>query len=211
MYVKYFKRPLDLFCSVLALILFSPVLIGTAILIRASLGKPVLFRQRRIGMNDREFTIYKFRTLINRTDQSGLPLPDEQRLTKIGRFLRSTGIDELPELFNIIKGDMSLVGPRALPTEYLPFYTNAERVRHQVRGGLIPPEVLHDDILPSWARQLEDEAVYATHVSFILDIKIILAAFRCLFRRNKLNYGGFIRMTLIKERKNEQNSGKNME
>lgn len=211
MYVKYFKRPLDLFCSVLAIILFSPVLLVTSILIRASLGRPVLFRQKRIGMNDREFTIYKFRTLTDHADQNGLPLPDEQRLTKIGRFLRSTGIDELPELFNIIKGDMSLVGPRSLPAEYLPFYTKAERVRHQVRGGLIPPEVLYGDVLPTWARQFEYEAVYATQVSLILDLKIIFAAFRCLFQRNKLNYGGFMRTTLIKERKNEKNRGKSME
>jgi undecaprenyl phosphate N,N'-diacetylbacillosamine 1-phosphate transferase len=135
-YRKYIKRPMDFILALIAIIVLSPVLLIIAILVRINLGSPVIFKQKRPGLNERIFTIYKFRTMTDERDENGELLPDSMRLTKFGKFLRSTSLDELPELFNILKGDMSFVGPRPLSVMYLPYYTEEERLRHSVRPGL---------------------------------------------------------------------------
>ena len=136
MYAKYFKRVLDFLLSLIALIVLLPVLIIVAILVRVKLGSPVIFKQQRPGKNEKIFTLYKFRSMIDKRDDNGNLLPDSERLTKFGKILRSTSLDELPELFNILKGDMSIVGPRPLLVEYLKLYNEEQKHRHDVRPGL---------------------------------------------------------------------------
>lgn len=136
MYAKYIKRTLDLILSLMALIVLMPLMIIIGILVRINLGSPIIFKQKRPGKNEKVFTLYKFRTMTDKRDIDGNLLPDEYRLTKFGKFLRSTSLDELPELINIIKGDMAIVGPRPLLVEYLPYYTEEEKHRHDVRPGL---------------------------------------------------------------------------
>ena len=138
--------------------------------------------------------------MTNEKDEKGVILPNEQRYTPFGTWLRKTSLDELPELLSIIKGDMSVIGPRPLPPSYDSFYTEREKVRFRVRGGLIPPEVLYGNILPTWDEQLEYEADYAENVSFRLDVKILMAVFKGLFTRYKKNQGGVVRESLIIER-----------
>ena len=135
-YRRYIKRPLDITLSLIALIVLSPVMLIIAILVRVNLGSPVIFKQRRPGLNEKIFTMYKFRTMTDERDENGDLLPNQLRLTKFGKILRSTSLDELPELFNVIKGDMALIGPRPLLTEYLPLYNDHQRRRHSVRPGL---------------------------------------------------------------------------
>ena len=135
-YERWFKRPLDFILALLALVMLSPILLIVAILVRTQLGSPVLFTQKRPGLHEKIFTIYKFRTMTDHKDETGKLLPDSVRLTKFGQFLRSTSVDELPELFNILNGDMSIVGPRPLLVEYLPRYNAIQKHRHDVRPGL---------------------------------------------------------------------------
>jgi lipopolysaccharide/colanic/teichoic acid biosynthesis glycosyltransferase len=135
-YRKYFKRPLDIVLALIAIIIFSPVMLIVSILVRINLGSPVIFKQQRPGLNEKIFTLYKFRTMTDERGKNGELLPDSARLTKFGKFLRSTSLDELPELFNILKGDMSIVGPRPLLVEYLPLYNDYQKRRHEVRPGL---------------------------------------------------------------------------
>ena len=142
MYKKFFKRFFDFTLSLLAIIILSPLLLILSFLVLCNMGAPILFKQKRVGKNEKIFTMYKFRTMNNKKDADGNLLPDDQRVTKFGKFLRSTSLDELPELFNILKGDLSIIGPRPLLVEYLPYYTEEERHRHDVRGGLTVPEVL---------------------------------------------------------------------
>ena len=135
-YEKYFKRALDVFCGLAALLVFWWLYVLVAILVRIKLGSPVLFRQERPGKNEKVFRLYKFRTMTDARDENGNLLPDEVRLTKFGRALRATSLDELPEVFNILKGEMSVIGPRPLTIQYLPYYSEEERRRHDVRPGL---------------------------------------------------------------------------
>ena len=135
-YRRFLKRPMDFILSLMAIIVLSPVLIIVGVLVRVKLGSPVLFKQKRPGLNEKIFTMYKFRTMTDAKDENGELFPDSVRLTKFGRMLRSTSLDELPELFNILKGDMSIVGPRPLLERYLPYYTDTEKLRHTVRPGL---------------------------------------------------------------------------
>ena len=153
------------------------------------MGSPILFSQRRIGKDEKAFNLYKFRSMTNAKDQFGNLLPEKERLTRFGVALRSSSLDELPELFSILKGDMSFVGPRPLPTYYGPYFLEQERVRHKVRGGLIPPDSLSGNPVTNWETQFEYETFYAEHVSFILDMKIILYTFKILFMRVETNYG----------------------
>ena len=136
MYAKYIKRILDFILSLIALIVLSPVLLVVAILVRIKLGSPIIFKQQRPGKDEKIFTLYKFRTMTDKKDENGNLLPDSERLTKFGKVLRSTSLDELPELVNILKGDMSIVGPRPLLVEYLPLYSEEQKHRHDVRPGL---------------------------------------------------------------------------
>ena len=135
-YERYFKRPMDFVLSLLGIIVLSPLMLIIALLVRFKLGRPVIFKQERPGWNERIFTLYKFRTMTDEKGENGELLPDELRLTKFGKFLRSTSLDELPELFNILKGEMSIVGPRPLLVDYLPLYNEQQRRRHEVRPGL---------------------------------------------------------------------------
>ena len=135
-YRRYIKRPMDIILSLCAIIVLSPVMLIIALLVRIKLGSPVIFKQKRPGLNEKIFTLYKFRTMTDKRDEKGELLPDAERLTKFGKMLRSTSLDELPELFNILKGDMSIVGPRPLLVQYLPLYNDIQRRRHEVRPGL---------------------------------------------------------------------------
>ncbi|MBP3360155.1 MAG: sugar transferase [Clostridia bacterium] len=200
MYAKYLKRLLDIILSLLALTVLSPVMILLYILVRIKLGSPVIFRQNRVGKNEKIFTMYKFRSMTNEKDAEGNLLPDSERTTSLGRFLRSSSLDELPELINILKGDLSIVGPRPLLVEYLPYYSDYERKRHNVRGGLTQPEVLYDKVFPSWDEQLEYEAYYAENITFATDLKIIIKTIKIIFGRCSSNYGGKTRESLIAER-----------
>ena len=181
MYKKYIKRLLD--------IVLSPVYLIVAIVVRIQMGSPVLFSQDRIGKDEKVFKLYKFRSMTNETDEHGKLLPEEKRLTKFGLTLRSTSLDELPELFSILKGDMSIVGPRPLPTYYGPYYYPEERKRHQVRGGLIPPDGLSKQTTPEWETQFKYDNYYVDNVSFLLDCKVILVTFLILFKRVETQYG----------------------
>lgn len=189
MYKKYIKRFLDIILSLIAIIILLPVYLILAICVRIGMGSPILFSQERIGKDEKVFKLYKFRSMTNEKDENGNLLDETKRLTKFGIALRSTSLDELPELFMILKGDMSFVGPRPLPTYYGPYYLEKERKRHSVKGGLIPPDGLCGETTPDWETQLAYDVQYAENVSFLLDIKVIIATFAILFKRVKNNYG----------------------
>lgn len=174
MYRKYFKRVFDIVCSLLALIVLSPVLLITALLVRIKLGTPVIFKQKRPGLNEKIFTLYKFRTMTDQKDEQGNLLPDEVRLTKFGKMLRSTSLDELPELWNILKGDMSVVGPRPLLERYIPLYTAEQRKRHQVRPGLTGLAQVNGRNELDWEQKFQLDTEYTRRITFLSDIKIIL-------------------------------------
>ena len=174
MYRKYFKRVFDFVCSFLALIVLSPVLLVTALLVRIKLGTPVIFKQKRPGLNEKIFTLYKFRTMTEQKDEQGNLLPDEVRLTKFGKMLRSTSLDELPELWNILKGDMSVVGPRPLLEKYIPLYSTEQRKRHLVRPGLTGLAQVNGRNEVSWEKKFQLDVEYTQHITFWSDIRIIL-------------------------------------
>lgn len=200
MYAKYIKRMLDFIISLSALIILSPILLIIAVLVKWNMGAPVIFKQERVGKDERIFTMYKFRTMSDRKDAKGNLLPDEERQTKFGNLLRSTSLDELPELFNILKGDLSIVGPRPLLVSYLPYYTEEERIRHTVRGGLTQPEVLYGLVTPTWEEQFQYEIAYAKHITFLTDVRIILATIAIIFKRVETEYGATVRRPLNEER-----------
>lgn len=174
MYRKYIKRLLDFILSLIAIIILSPILLIVAILVRVKLGSPVIFKQKRPGLNEKIFTLYKFRTMTDAKDEQGNLLSDEIRLTKFGKLLRSTSLDELPELFNIFKGDMSIVGPRPLLVNYLPFYSDAERHRHDVRPGLTGWAQVNGRNFLNWDYRLKKDVEYVNNISLLFDIKIIV-------------------------------------
>lgn len=186
---KGLKRFLDIILSLIAIIILSPIYLIIAIIVRVQMGSPILFSQDRIGKDEKVFKLYKFRSMTNARDEAGNLLPDKQRLTKFGIALRSTSLDELPELFMILKGDMSLVGPRPQPSFYLPYYKEEERIAHKVRGGLLPPDVISKEVQCDWETQLKYETYYAEHLSLRLDIKVVLCTFIILYKRMKNNYG----------------------
>lgn len=198
-----FKRIFDLVSALLLFIVISPLFLILIILVQVKLGSPVFFTQKRTGKDLKNFNLIKFRTMTNLTDKSGKLLPDEMRQTKFGKFLRSSSLDELPELLCIIKGDMSVIGPRPLPTMYNDYYTKQELKRFKVRGGLIPPDSIDPNPIISWDKQFEYEVEYAENLSIKNDIKIFFNAFRIIFQRKKTNYGNFIRKPLNEERKNK--------
>ena len=189
MYKQYMKRCLDILLSVLALVLLSPVMLLTAILVRAKLGTPILFVQERPGKYEQIFKLLKFRTMTEKRDGNGELLPDEERLTKFGRFLRTTSLDELPELFNIVKGDMSIVGPRPLLVRYLPFYKKEERIRHSVRPGLTGLAQINGRNNLSWDDRLALDIRYVKTISFANDLKIIYMTIRKVLNRSDIASG----------------------
>lgn len=182
-YERWIKRPLDIFLSLLALIVFSPLLLVIAILIRKDMGSPVLFKQHRIGLNDKEFSMYKFRSMTDARDENGIFLPDDERITKLGNFIRKTSIDELPSLLNIIKGEMSVIGPRPLPSRYLPRYTEEQRRRHEVRPGLSNPSTINGRNSQTWEQQFAGDVWYVDHVTFLTDAKSVIDTVITVFKR----------------------------
>jgi undecaprenyl phosphate N,N'-diacetylbacillosamine 1-phosphate transferase len=174
LYRRYFKIPMDFILSLIAIIVLSPVLLVVALLVRTKLGSPIIFKQKRPGLNEKIFTLYKFRTMTDERDENGELLPDSVRLTRFGRLLRSTSLDELPELFNILKGDMSIIGPRPLVVQYLPYYTEEERIRHSVRPGLSGLAQINGRNTATWEQRFSFDIEYVNSISFAGDIKIIL-------------------------------------
>ena len=180
MYAKYVKRPMDFILSLIAIICLSPVIGVTAILVRIKLGSPVIFCQLRPGKNEK---MYKFRSMTDERDENGNLLPDSERLTKFGKALRKTSLDELPELFNILKGDMSIVGPRPLLVKYLPLYNDERRKRHDVRPGLTGYAQVQGRNSISWEERFKLDVEYTKYVTFKNDIKIILDTVRVVLKR----------------------------
>ena len=186
LYKRYFKRPMDFILSLMAIIVLSPVLIIVGVLVRVKLGSPVLFKQKRPGLNEKIFTMYKFRTMTDERDENSELLPDSVRLTKFGRMLRATSLDELPELLNILKGDMSIVGPRPLSVKYLPYYSEEERVRHTVRPGLTGLAQINGRNILSWEEKFEFDIQYVKNMFFITDSGIILKTILKVFKRSDI-------------------------
>lgn len=186
-YEKLFKRPIDAFLSTGALIVFSPILIVTAFLVRIRLGSPIFFTQDRPGKNERIFKLYKFRTMTDAVDEDGNLLPDEQRLPAFGKKLRSTSLDELPELFNIIKGDMSIVGPRPLLVRYLPRYNKQQARRHEVRPGFTGLAQVNGRNAISWEDKFDWDVKYVDHITFLGDWKIIFDTVKTVLKKEGIN------------------------
>ncbi len=180
-YRRILKRPMDFILSLMAIIVLSPVLILLGVLVRVKLGSPVLFKQKRPGLNEKIFTMYKFRTMTDEKDENGELLPDSIRLTRFGKMLRSTSLDELPELFNILKGDMSIVGPRPLLIQYLDLYNDHQKRRHEVRPGLSGHAQVNGRNAISWEDKFNLDVEYVDNVSFIGDWKIILLTIKKVF------------------------------
>lgn len=188
-YEAVVKRPLDCLLSLVALVVLSPIFAITALLVRIKLGSPVIFKQDRPGRYEKTFKLYKFRSMSNAKDENGKLLPDTQRLTKFGRILRSTSLDELPELVNILKGDMSIVGPRPLAVVYLPYFTNRERHRHDVRPGLTGLAQVSGRNSISWDAKFKYDIEYIKNLSFINDVKILFLTVKKVFIREGIGQG----------------------
>ena len=189
-YEKYIKRLLDIVLSGAALGILSPVLLITAVLVRIKLGSPVIFTQERPGKDKKVFKLHKFRSMTDARDASGNLLPDKERLTRFGAKLRSLSIDELPELWDILRGKMSIVGPRPLLVKYLPLYNEEQRHRHDVRPGLTGWAQVHGRNLTSWEERFEYDVEYVNNISFALDVKIIIMTIRCVLGREGINADG---------------------
>ena len=187
MYRLLFKRVIDIFLSLIFILLFWWLYIVIAILVRKKLGSPVIFKQKRPGINEKIFTMYKFRTMIDKKDGDGNLLPDKDRLTKFGRFLRSTSLDEIPELCNVLKGEMSLVGPRPLLVEYLSKYTEKEKKRHEVRPGITGFAQVNGRNNTTWEDRFKNDIYYVENISFSLDLKIIIKTFLKVIRKSDIN------------------------
>lgn len=187
MYKTIFKRLLDLLLSLIAVVILSPVYLCISILVRVLLGSPVLFVQQRPGVNEKIFKLYKFRSMTDRKDIEGNPLPDEERLTRFGRFLRTSSLDELPELINILKGDMSIVGPRPLLVQYLDRYNNFQKRRHEVRPGITGLAQVNGRNALSWKKKFQYDVWYVDHVSLFLDIKIILQTIKVVLSHSNIS------------------------
>lgn len=189
-YERYFKRPLDFMCALAAIIVFFWLFAIVAIMIRIKLGSPVLFTQERPGKNEKIFKLYKFRSMSNEKDNDGNLLPDDIRLTRFGKILRSTSLDELPEAFNIIKGDMSIIGPRPLVVQYLPYYTEQEHHRHDVRPGLSGWAQVNGRNALQWEERFAYDLEYINKITFIGDIKIIFLTMKKALKREGIMIRG---------------------
>lgn len=190
MYRKYFKRTFDIICSLLALLVLSPVLLIITLLVRIKLGSPVLFKQKRPGLNEKIFTLYKFRTMTDQKDDQGNLLPDEVRLTKFGKMLRFTSLDELPELWNILKGDMSVVGPRPQLIKDMVFMTDEQRKRHTVRPGLTGLAQVNGRNAITWEAKFQYDLDYLKRITFLRDIALIFKTLHKTVMRDGISQEG---------------------
>lgn len=197
-YQKYVKRILDITLSGAAIIVLSPVMGVTAILVKKKLGSPVIFKQKRPGKDEKIFTMYKFRTMTDERDEKGELLPDSIRLTKFGKMLRSTSLDELPELFNIFKGDMSIIGPRPLLVQYLPLYNEKQKRRHDVRPGLSGLAQVNGRNAITWEEKFSYDVEYVEKVSFTLDVRIVLKTMIKAFKREDINADTAVTMEVFR-------------
>lgn len=188
-YERFLKRPLDAVCALLALILFCWLFALIALLVRTKLGSPVLFKQERPGKDEKIFTMYKFRTMTDEKDENGKLLPDGIRLTKFGRFLRHSSLDELPEMINILRGDMSIVGPRPLLIKYLPLYSERQRHRHDVRPGLSGYAQVNGRNLVTWTEKFEMDIEYVNHITFSGDVKIFFQTIFSVLTQDGIDSG----------------------
>lgn len=186
-YERFIKRPQDFLCALLAIIVLSPVMLVVAILVRTKLGSPVIFKQERPGLNGKIFKLYKFRSMTDKRDANGELLPDEDRLPQFGKVLRSTSLDELPELFNILKGDMAVVGPRPLLVKYLPLYNSFQARRHEVRPGFTGFAQVHGRNGISWEDKFAMDVEYVDSVSFLGDWKIIFQTIKIVLKREGIS------------------------
>lgn len=187
LYCKLIKRFMDFLIAALSIIIFSPLLIILAVLVRVKLGGPVIFKQERPGLNGKVFKLYKFRTMTDAKDENGNLLDDEYRLTSFGKKLRSTSLDELPELYNILKGDMSIVGPRPLLVKYLPLYSDEQKRRHDVRPGLTGLAQVSGRNAITWTEKFNKDIEYVDNVSFGLDVSIFFKTIYCVLKREGIN------------------------
>ena len=204
MYRKFGKRFLDIFCSLLALIVFSWLYIIIAVLVAIFLGRPILFKQERPGKNEKIFKLYKFRTMTDKRDENGNLLPDEVRLTKFGKFLRATSLDELPEAINILKGDMSIIGPRPLLVQYLPLYNEEQKHRHDVRPGLSGLAQVNGRNAITWEEKFQLDVEYVNHVTFWGDVKIIFkTVWKAFAKQEGINQDGSATMEPFKGSKQD--------
>lgn len=203
MYRKYIKRLLDFILSLFAIIILSPVLLIVALLIRIKLGSPVIFKQKRPGLNEKIFTLYKFRTMTDVKDEQGNLLPDEIRLTKFGKLLRSTSLDELPELFNILKGDMAIVGPRPLLVRYLPLYNEHQKHRHDVRPGFTGYAQCNGRNAISWEEKFDLDVYYTKNLTLFMDIKIIIKTIKVVLFREGISSETSVTMEEFRGSSNE--------
>ena len=186
-YRRFIKRPLDFILSLITMIVLSPVLLILSILVRVKLGSPVIFKQKRPGLNEKIFTMYKFRTMTDEKDENGEHMPDSVRLTKFGKMLRATSLDELPELFNILKGDMSIIGPRPLLIQYLPLYNEHQKRRHEVKPGLSGLAQVNGRNAISWEDKFNLDVEYVDNVTFLGDCKIFLATIKTILVREGIS------------------------
>lgn len=198
MYKKYIKRLLDILISFCALVGLSPIFLIVTILVKIKLGSPVIFKQKRPGLNEKIFTLYKFRTMSDKKDESGRLLSDEERMTKFGNFLRASSLDELPELINIFKGDMSIIGPRPLLEDYLELYNENQKHRHDVRPGLTGLAQINGRNNTTWEKRFEDDLKYIGNITFINDLKIFFMTFAKVFKREGINQEGNATMERFK-------------
>ena len=198
LYEKYLKRPMDAFLASCALVVLSPLLLITAILVKIKLGSPVLFTQERPGMDEKVFKLYKFRSMTDERDINGNLMPDGVRLTNFGKKLRRTSLDELPELINIVKGDMSIVGPRPLLVKYLPRYNKHQARRHEVRPGFTGMAQVHGRNSISWSEKFDWDVKYVDHITFFTDVKIILETVKTVLKREGINGVGEATMAEFK-------------
>ena len=197
-YRRFFKRPMDFILSLIAIIVLSPVFIIVAVLVRTKLGSPILFKQERPGLNEKIFSMYKFRSMTDERDLNGNLLPDHIRLTKFGKFLRSTSLDELPGLLNILKGDMSIIGPRPLLVQYLPLYNEYQKHRHDVRPGLSGLAQVSGRNAISWEDKFKLDVKYVNQISFIGDWKIIFLTLKKVFVREGISSDTAVTMEAFK-------------
>lgn len=207
MYRKFFKRFFDVVLSLLALIVLFPVLLAVAILVRIKLGSPVIFHQDRPGKDEKIFRLYKFRSMTDGRDGNGELLPDEVRVTKFGRVLRSTSLDELPELWNILKGDMSIVGPRPLLVEYLPYYTEEERRRHSIRPGLTGLAQVNGRNASSWEQKFAYDLEYVERYTLVMDVSIIFKTALKVVKRSDVLVGSQIPAGRLDKAREKEKSG----